>query len=429
MIKVETSLAQAFLSDAEINDAQLSSKTSFSELKAKSGKGSEWLGWREILADPNDALLSEISSIADHIRRVADVFIICGIGGSYLGAKAVIDALSPFFGSDGPEIIYAGHHMSGRYLNELVAHLKMKNSDGKDKQIYLNVISKSGTTTETAIAFRVLRDLMEDMYGDAAAKRIICTTSASGGALNEIIAAKGYKKFILPDTIGGRFSVLTPVGLLPIAVAGFDIRSLFYGAVSQYRNLDSDGSSLVDYTSTRYALFKKGFAIDVIASFEPELQSLGGWMQQLLGESEGKNHKGLYPAVHAYSTDLHSLGQMVQDGQRNILETFIIVDEDESKLAMPADKDDYDGLNYLTGKMLHEINTKARLGTTKAHVDGGVPVINIYIPTVSEETVGALIYFFEVATAVYVYNLGENPFDQPGVEDYKKAMFKLLGKP
>lgn len=429
MIKVDTSLTRTFLSESDIREAHLLSKTSFSEVKEKSGKGSEWLGWRAILANPNDALLSDISALAEQIRKDADVFIVCGIGGSYLGAKAVIDSLAPFFGNGGPEIIYAGHQMSGRYLRELVAYLRKKKSDGTAKQIYLNVISKSGTTTETAIAFRILRDLMEELYGVDVAKRIICTTSANGGALNKIITAKGYKKFVLPDDIGGRFSVLTPVGLLPIAVAGSDIRSLFYGAVSEYRYLESDDTSLIEYTSTRYALYKKGFAIDVIASFEPELESLGGWMQQLLGESEGKNHKGLYPAVHTYSTDLHSLGQMVQDGQRNMLETFIIVDDDESLLVMPGDKDDYDGLNYLTGRMLHDINTKARLGTTKAHVDGGVPVINIHIPIVSEETIGALIYFFEVATAVYVYNLGENPFDQPGVEDYKKAMFKLLGKP
>jgi glucose-6-phosphate isomerase len=429
MIKVDTRMARAYLSESDIHAATSSSVTSFTEVRTKSGKGPEWLGWRDILANPNDALLSDISSLAETIRRDADVFIVCGIGGSYLGAKAVIDALSPFFASDGPEIIYAGHHMSGRYLKELVAYLKKKKPDATSKKIYLNVISKSGTTTETAIAFRILRDLLEDMYGDDAVKHIICTTSANGGALNKIISAKGYKKFILPDDIGGRFSVLTPVGLLPIAVAGLDVRSLFYGAVSEFRSLEKDGDRLIDYTTIRYALYQKGFAIDVIASFEAELQSLGGWMQQLLGESEGKNHKGLYPAVHSYSTDLHSLGQMVQDGQRNIIETFIIVDEDESRLAMPADKDNYDGLNYLTGMMLHEINTKARLGTLNAHNDGGVPIINIHIPTISEESIGALIYFFEVATAVYVYNLGENPFDQPGVEDYKKAMFKLLGKP
>lgn len=429
MIKVDTRLARKYLSDTAVQESLSRSSVSFEEVKSKTGKGQEWLGWRDIVANPNDALLSEISSLAGRIRNQADVFIVCGIGGSYLGAKAVIDALVPIFSPEGPEIIYAGHQMSARYLNELVAYLKKKKSDGSSKQIYLNVISKSGTTTETAIAFRVLRDMMENMYGDKAVNHIICTTSANGGALNKIISAKGYKKFVLPDDVGGRFSVLTPVGLLPIAVAGLDIRSLFYGAVAEYRSIESDCDRLLEYTSLRYALYQKGFAIDVIASFEPELTSLGGWMQQLLGESEGKNHKGLYPAVHSYSTDLHSLGQMVQDGQRNMIETFIVVDDDDNRLEIPGDKDDYDGLNYLKGKTLHEINTKARLGTVQAHADGGVPIINIHIPTVTEESVGALIYFFEIATAVYVYNLGENPFDQPGVEDYKKAMFKLLGKP
>jgi len=429
MIKVDTSLARTNLSEAEIQDAISSSLASFQGVKSKTGKGHEWLGWRDLVSNPNDALLGEISGLADLIRRQADVFIVCGIGGSYLGAKAVIDALAPIFNPPGPEIIYAGHHMSARYLNELVAYLRKKKNDGSSKQIYLNVISKSGTTTETAVAFRVLRDMMEEMYGEETANHIICTTSAHGGALNKIITAKGYKKFVLPDDIGGRFSVLTPVGLIPIAVAGLDIRALFYGAVSEYRSLESEGDRLIEYTALRYALYKKGYAIDLIASFEPELNSLGGWMQQLLGESEGKNHKGLYPAVHSYSTDLHSLGQMVQDGQRNMIETFIVVDGDDNRLAMPGDKEDYDGLNYLTGKTLHDINNKARLGTLQAHADGGVPIINIHIPMISEESVGALIYFFEIATAVYVYNLGENPFDQPGVEDYKKAMFKLLGKP
>jgi len=247
--------------------------------------------------------------------------------------------------------------------------------------------------------------------------------------LNSIIDANGYQKFILPDDIGGRFSVLTPVGLLPIAVAGHDIRALYYGAVSAYRDYESDASALIDYTTVRTALCNEGYAIDVISTFEPELTSIGGWMQQLMGESEGKNHKGLYPAVHTYSTDLHSLGQMVQDGQRNMFETFLVVDEDEVGFEVTTDDDNHDGLNYLSGKTLHDINSKALQGTTQAHIAGGVPVIKVHLSRVDEDTIGSLLYFFELATAVYVYNLGENPFDQPGVEDYKKAMFKLLGKP
>lgn len=429
MIRIDTTSARSFLNAELLEHAQRQSVESLNAVKTKSGKGPEWLGWRDILANPNDALLNQLESLGESIRRDADVFIVCGIGGSYLGAKAVIDALGGFFPGKGPEVVYAGHHMSGRYLKELIEYLSSPKTDGSKKSVYVNVISKSGTTTETAIAFRVLREWIHSTYPTDAKKRIICTTSTSGGALNSIIDANGYQKFVLPDDIGGRFSVLTPVGLLPIAVAGHDIRALYYGAVSAYREFDADASQLIDYTSVRTALYNQGFAIDVISTFEPELSSIGGWMQQLLGESEGKNHKGLYPAVHTYSTDLHSLGQMVQDGKRNMFETFLVVDEDDVKYNVTSDDDNHDGLNYLTGKTLHDINTKAWLGTTQAHIAGGVPVIQVHLSRVDEDNIGALLYFFELATAVYVYNLGENPFDQPGVEDYKKAMFKLLGKP
>jgi glucose-6-phosphate isomerase len=429
MVHINTSSVGPFITSKEVNLVRERTQASLSQLQNKTGKGPEWIGWRDILSNPNDALLNQIETIAQTIRRDADVFIVCGIGGSYLGAKAVIDALGSFFPDKRPEIIYAGHHMSGRYLKELVAYLSAPNSDGTPKSVYLNVISKSGTTTETAIAFRVLREWIHTVFPNDASSRIICTTSARGGALNRIIEANGYTKFVLPDDIGGRFSVLTPVGLLPIAVAGNDIRALFYGAVSCYRSLEKDPEVLVDYVAHRTTLYEKGYCIDIIATFEPELAAFGGWMQQLMGESEGKNHKGLYPSVHTYSTDLHSLGQMVQDGQRNLLETFLVVDKDAAHFMITEDSENHDGLNYLAGKSLHEINKKAWQGTTQAHNAGGVPVIQVHIPAVNEDSIGALIYFFELATAVYVYNLGENPFDQPGVEDYKKAMFKLLGKP
>ncbi|MCH8494171.1 MAG: glucose-6-phosphate isomerase [Balneolales bacterium] len=428
MIKLDTTSARSFLKDGHLEEARKASEQSLHALLTKTGAGPEWLGWLDIMKNPNDALLSEVSDLAAAIRKDADVFIICGIGGSYLGAKAVIDALGSFFPGKLPEIIYAGHQMSARYLNELVAYLGEKKPDGSAKSVYLNVISKSGTTTETAMAFRILRDWMQSSYGADSKKRIICTTSESGGALNKIIEANGYKKFVLPDNIGGRFSVLSPVGLLPIAVAGFDVQSLYYGAVAEYERILKTPNDRLEYTGMRYALYKSGFKVDVIASFEPELKSFGGWMQQLMGESEGKNHKGLYPAVHAYSTDLHSLGQMVQDGERNLIETFLVVEKPTSDAKLPSDPDNYDGLNYLAGKSIHEINTKAYLGTRSAHHDGGVPVMSIHIDSISEESIGALIFFFEIANRVYVYNLGENPFDQPGVEDYKKAMFRLLGK-
>lgn len=428
MIYFNLEHAKAF-TDAKLFDESLKAcKKSFTEVQTKTGKGPEWLGWRDILASPNDALLEEIDSLGRAIRSKADVFIVAGIGGSYLGAKAVIDALSPFFNNSKTEILYAGHHMSGRYLKELVDYLNQPKSDGSKKQVYLNVISKSGTTTETALAFRVLRKWMHETYEDAE-NRIVCTTSASGGALNKIIDANGYKKFVLPDDVGGRFSVLTPVGLLPISVAGIDIKSLFYGAVSSYKEFESNPESLLNYASTRLALYKKGIAMDMIASFEPELGGMGGWMQQLFGESEGKNGKGMFPVLLGYSTDLHSVGQMVQEGQRNVMETFLVVDEAKTTLTVTAEQEDVDGLNYLDGKTFHYINSKAFEGTREAHVNGGVPCISIHFDALNAENIGRFIYTCELAIAVYVYSLNENPFDQPGVEAYKKAMFRLLGKP
>lgn len=422
-IRCDVGATTSFLSSGTLTSAHSRVDAAFIELKNGTGKGPEWLGWRRILASPDDALLSELDSLAATIRKGADVFIVCGIGGSYLGARAVIEALGPFFGSNGPEIIYAGHQMSDRYLNELVRHLE-------GKRVWMNVISKSGTTTETALAFRVLRQWMNTAYGEkVAASRIICTTSERGGALNNVIEANGYRKFVLPDDVGGRFSVLTPVGLLPIAVAGIDIRDLFYGAVQCYNDAEAGRGDVVSYAATRLALYEAGYRVDVLASFEPELKAFGGWMQQLFGESEGKEHKGLYPAVHGYSTDLHSLGQMVQDGVRNILETFLVLDESSNSLILKSEEVDFDGLNYLTGKTMHEVNTKAYEGTRQAHIEGGVPVISIHLDRLNASNLGSLIYYFELATGLYGYALGVNPFDQPGVEAYKKAMFRLLGKP
>ena len=266
------------------------------------------------------------------------------------------------------------------------------------------------------------------MYGDDANSRIICTTSEEGGILNKLIEMKGYKKFIIPDDIGGRFSVLTPVGLLPIAVAGLDIRALFYGAVSAYNHYEDETEEILEYTALRNALHKSGKTIDVISCFEPELASFGGWIQQLYGESEGKEGKGIFPTVATFSTDLHSIGQFIQQGKRSLLETFLIVGAPFSSINVQEMEGDDDKLNYLAGKSFHEINTKARLGTTEAHQDGNVPIVNITIDTLNEENIGSLIYFFELSTGVFVYSLGVNPFNQPGVEDYKKAMYRLLGK-
>lgn len=428
MINCDIRIARSFVNDEAYIKSRTRADIGLKQLQTKTGPGSEWLGWRDILAKPNDAELENIISLSEKIREDADIFIVCGIGGSYLGAKAVIDALSPHFEKNGPEIIYAGHQIGGKYLSELLAYIKAPKEDGSTKSVYINVISKSGTTLETALSFRSIREVMEKMYGDNLQNRIICTTSKDGGILNKLIEQKGYKKFIIPDDVGGRFSVLTPVGLLPIAVAGLDVKTLFYGAVSAYQKYEDDAEDILEYAALRNTLHEAGKTIDVFACFEPELKSFGGWIQQLLGESEGKEGKGIFPAVASYSTDLHSLGQFIQQGQRSVMETFIIVDKPFSTLTVSEMHGNDDNLNYLAGKSFHDINKSARQGTTEAHQEGNVPIINITIDALNEENVGFMIYFFELLTGVFVYSLGVNPFNQPGVEDYKKAMYRLLGK-
>jgi len=430
MIKVDLSRAIKYVDSDKLFEAKALSLASFKKVQQQNGLGAEWLGWRTLLAEPNDALLEEIDHLAATIRKDAEVFIVVGIGGSYLGAKAVIDMLKPSFSSKGTQILYAGHQISGSQLSALVDYISMPKADGSTKSVYVNIISKSGTTLEPALAFRVLSAWMDKTYGeDEASKRIVATTSVSGGALNKTIEARNYKKFVLDDTVGGRFSVLTPVGLLPIAVAGIDIKSLFYAAVESYQALEKDPTAVIDYAALRYALHKSGTATDVISTFFPEMQAMGGWMQQLLGESEGKSGNGLFPAVLAYSTDLHSLGQLVQDGPRNLMETFLHIEKPVSKLKIPKLESDVDGLNYLAGKDFNEVGQKAFEGTREAHTEGGIPIITVSLPRLDEESAGSFLYFYELLTAVYVYNLGVNPFDQPGVEAYKKAMFSLLGKP
>ncbi len=428
MFTIDTSRTRSFITDQEWNRSKKIVMNASESLDNRTGAGTEWLGWQSILEHPNDALLENMESIGSEINQKADVFIICGIGGSYLGARAVIEALMPDFSDSGPEIIYAGHHISGHYLQRLIAHLEKPKPDGSNKEVYLNVISKSGTTMETAIAFRELRTWMHDRYGDEAVSRIFCTTSKEGGALNKIIRAYGYRKFILPDDVGGRFSVLTPVGLLPIAAAGIDVKQLFYGAVESYGLLNEKRDNVLEYVTARNALYQKGYAIDLLTTFEPALTSMGAWLQQLYGESEGKNGKGLFPSVAQYSTDLHSIGQMVQDGKRNIMETFLTVAMPGETIKVASESYDYDGLNYLTGKSMEEINEKAFQGTVQAHEQGGVPIFTGTLDQLNTESLGHAIYYFELATALFVYSIGENPFDQPGVEAYKKAMYQLLGK-
>ena len=428
MVNIDLSIARSFIEDSEYEASFNKATEAIKSIREKTGEGTEWMGWRHILKNPNDAILEQIDSLAHSVRDEADVFIVCGIGGSYLGAKAIIEALSDHFEANGPEIIFAGHHMGGKYLDNLVKHLSKPKADGQTKNVYLNVISKSGSTLETALSFRVIRQWMENAYGDDVNRRIICTTSEDGGILNQLIESKGYKKFVIPNDIGGRFSVLTPVGLIPIAVAGLDIKSLFYGAVGAYRSYREDATQVIEYAATRYCMHELGKTIDLFTSFEPELTSFGGWIQQLMGESEGKKEKGIFPSVASFSTDLHSIGQFVQQGKKALIETCIIVEKALSNLEVPKLEDDTDKLNYLNGMTFHEINSKALQGTIEAHKDGDVPIIKVILPTLNEEILGKLIYFYELVTAVYVYCLEINPFNQPGVEDYKKAMYRLLGK-
>ncbi len=430
MIRFDLEPAQKYIDDAVMQDARVAAADAFSQIQKKNGKGAEWLGWRDLVASPNDALIEEITELSAAIRSDADVFIVCGIGGSYLGAKAAIDALKEPFYSDRPRIVYAGHHIGGSYLEHLIKYIDKPRSDGQKKSVYINVISKSGTTMETALAFRTIANWMTEAYGQKeAARRTICTTSAEGGKLNQLIDQYGYKKFIIPDDVGGRYSVLTPVGLLPIAVAGIDVRSLYYGAVDAYKFYEENTEDILEYAATRYALFKSGYAVDLIGTFEPNLSAVCGWMQQLLGESEGKNGKGLFPSVANYSTDLHSIGQIVQDGQRNIAETFVTVKQAQSDITVANQEGDVDGLNYLSGQSFHHVNSKAYEGTRQAHDEGKVPTLELELKNVSAESIGWFFYALELACPVNVYCLDENPFDQPGVEQYKKNMFSLLGKP
>lgn len=383
----------------------------------------DMLGWREMLLHPDDALLESIAEVAAEIRQRADVLLCIGIGGSYLGAEAVMDALVPPFSSDGPEVLFAGHHLGPDYHERLFEYL-----DGKS--VYVNVISKSGTTLEPALAFRMARRFLEERFDDAD-RRIIATTDAARGTLHDFAVEQGYRRYVVPDNVGGRFSVLTPVGLLPIAVAGIDIRTLFYGAVAETRALaDADASHpALQYAADRFAFYEAGYATEVMAVMDPRLRSIGAWWQQLFGESEGKQGKGLFPVVLQYTTDLHSVGQYVQQGQRTMVETFLRIDDAESGPSIAAEDGNPDGLNYLAGKPYGFINEKAYEGTAEAHAEGGVPNWTLTLPRLDAESVGRLIAFYEHAVAVSGTMLEVNPFNQPGVETYKQKMFSLLGRP
>ncbi len=419
-----------FVTSSDINEfAKLSTKYN-NELHKKTGSGNDFLGWVDL---PNEISNSqEIIDTAAEISNEIEVMVVIGIGGSYLGAKAVIDALSDNFSSfstnpDNTKIVYAGHNINEDYLVELLQFLK-------HKEWAITVISKSGTTTEPALAFRLLKNELENKYGRKKAnEKIIAITDKKKGALRQLADTEGYKTFVIPDDVGGRYSVLTPVGLFAIAVAGFDIEEIIRGAKYMFERTNNsnnyENNIAEQYAAVRNALYKKGKIIEILVNYNPKLHYISEWWKQLYGESEGKENKGIFPASVNFTTDLHSMGQYIQEGLRNIFETVISVKASEKKLVVPTDDLNLDKLNYLAGKRIEDINKMAELGTSIAHIDGDVPNIRIEIPRINEFYIGQLIYFFEKACGISGYILAVNPFDQPGVEAYKKNMFALLEKP
>ena len=394
--------------------------------------GNDFLGWLHLPSSITPEFIAKLQQCASVLRDNCEVVVVAGIGGSYLGARAVIEALSNSFGwliqdKQNPTILFAGNNIGEDYLAELTDYLKTK------KFGVIN-ISKSGTTTETALTFRLLKKQCEQQRGkEEARKVIVAVTDAKRGAARTCADKEGYTSFIIPDNVGGRFSVLTPVGLLPIAVAGFDIAKLVQGAADMEKAVAEDvpfeENICLQYAAVRNALYQQGKKIEILVNFQPKLHYMNEWWKQLYGESEGKDHKGIFTAAVDFSTDLHSMGQWIQEGERTIFETVVSIEEPEHKLLFPSDEENLDGLNFLAGKRVDEVNKMAELGTQLAHVDGGVPNMRIVVPRLNEYYIGQLIYFFEKACGISGLTLGVNPFNQPGVEAYKKNMFALLGKP
>lgn len=412
----------------ELLSTELTSKLqSISEaMDNRTSAGADFLGWKNWPSTIDPKLVTRIEETAKKIQGQAEVLVVIGIGGSYLGAKAILEALrEPFKQNEKIEIIFAGHLVSGAYLKNLMAYLDTK-------EVAVNVISKSGKTTEPAIAFRFLQDYMEKRYGAEAAERIYVTTDESKGALLDVAKDKGYARFVVPDDIGGRYSVFTSVGLLPIAAAGFSIQSLLDGAKRAETELvpvDAESNPAIQYAIIRDHLYHAGYPVEIMAVFEERLTFVQEWWKQLFGESEGKEGKGIFPASVLYSTDLHSMGQYIQDGKRMVFETFLKVDSVEEDLTMQEAENDSDELNYLAGKSLHEVNSAVQQATAEAHLSGGVPLVTLSIPAINEDTMGYLLYFYMLSCAYSAYLLEINPFDQPGVEEYKVNMFRLLNKP
>ncbi len=429
-LRVNDFYTEKFITRNELENIQPTVDMADKLLRQRNGAGNDFLGWVDLPDDYDRAEFAEIKKTAEKIKKSCDILIVIGIGGSYLGARAVIEFLrSNLYNAlkkDTPDIYFSGCNISASALNELISIC-----EGKD--ICLNVISKSGTTTEPAIAFRIFREILEKKYGEkGASERIFVTTDKEKGTLKKFADSKGYKTFVVPDDIGGRFSVLSAVGLLPIAVSGIDIDKLMDGAkAASHKFIETDifKNDCYKYAAIRNILYRKGKETEILVGYEPYLQMMSEWWKQLYGESEGKDQKGIFPASVIFSTDLHSLGQYIQDGRRNLFETVLHINNSYSSAKVPFDNDNVDGLNFLSESDLDDINKTALLGTVLAHVDGGVPNIIIEVDDRSEFSLGFLIYFFELACAISGYMLGVNPFNQPGVEEYKKNMFALLGKP
>ncbi|MCD2257013.1 glucose-6-phosphate isomerase [Agrilactobacillus fermenti] len=431
-INFDDSKLKPFIHDNELGEIQAMVNAADQELREGTGAGNDFRGFLDLPVDYDKDEFARIQKAAAKIQSDSEVLVAIGIGGSYLGARAAMDFLGGFFynfepNRKVPQVFFAGNSISPSYLHDLIQQIG-------DRDFSLNVISKSGTTTEPAIAFRVLKEKLIAKYGQAeAAKRIYVTTDKAKGALKTEADAEGYEAFVVPDDIGGRFSVLSPVGLLPIAAAGGDIDQLMQGAAaarSEYTDTDLNKNEAYRYAALRNILYRKGYVTEILENYEPSLQYFGEWWKQLMGESEGKDQKGIYPTSANFSTDLHSLGQYIQEGLRNTMfETVVKIGKPNHDIEIPKSDSDLDGLKYLEGKTMDYVNTKAYQGVVLAHTDGGVPVMTVNIPDRTAFTLGYTIYFFEIAVAISGYLNGINPFNQPGVEAYKKNMFGLLGKP
>ncbi|MDD6032911.1 MAG: glucose-6-phosphate isomerase [Oscillospiraceae bacterium] len=420
---------EGFMADHELKALAPAVKAAHEALHGKTGLGNDFLGWVDLPTNYDKEEFSRIKAAAKKIQQQADVLIVIGIGGSYLGARAVIELLkSQLYNNlkkDTPEIYFAGNNVSPSYLNEILSIC-----EGKD--VAVNVISKSGTTTEPALAFRVFKKLLEDKYGEAARERIYCTTDKARGTLKELADRMGYETFVVPDDVGGRYSVLTAVGLLPIAVAGCDLDALMAGAREAQNALMEPcvlKNDAYRYAATRFALYQKGKAMELLVSFDPCFATMAEWYKQLFGESEGKDGKGLFPGSVTFSTDLHSLGQFIQEGSKILFETFVDIKKPKQDFFIENDAANFDGLNFLSNQEMSKVNGTVMDATILAHTEGGVPCAVLEMPEITEHEVGYMIYFFEKTCAISGYLLGVNPFDQPGVESYKKNMFALLGKP